>query len=134
MSDVSDLPLFGGPLAGPPPAPKPKQAAKKAKSRTALDLPPIQPQPRSNIVVFPISANVQIVEQLADTFLLLRAKHGRRCLDLLLKQHFRPLADRLRRLGVPPAYIREQLEDLEAAIADLIEIRESQASTGGHAA
>ena len=138
MSDFADLPLFGGPPACEGSAPV-KRRRKHYRTVTELSPPKAEPPAAGSavLIAFPPSREVQLITDLACAFLDLRERHGRRCRTMLLTRRFKPIAARLRRMGVPAAAIERELAQLEAAVARSVWIADGRpryGSGGGSAA
>ncbi|TXN07387.1 hypothetical protein FV222_02480 [Methylobacterium sp. WL103] len=87
-------------------------------------------QAGAELIEFPPSRDTRLVADLTRVFLDLRESYGRRCRSMLLARRFKPIAARLRRMGVPAAAIERELGQLEAAVARLVWIADGRPSYG----
>jgi|GEM_PF-2830575 len=138
MNDLKGLPLFDG-----IPAAEPTPLRKRRPERRNLDgeLVPAYVGPpalgRAVLLPFPPSRDTRLIADLAQAFISLRDRHGRQCRIMLLDKRFRPIATKLRRMGVPGADVEEELARLEKAVARVVWIHDGRpklGSSGGTAA
>ncbi|MCJ2051260.1 DUF6074 family protein [Methylobacterium sp. J-070] len=141
MNDLPDLPLFSGrPADQPPPKSKrrrPRERNLVAELTQAHIVPEPIPEGTAVLLPFPASRDRRLITELADAFMSLRERHGRRCRAMLLDKRFRPIGVRLRRMGMSPDAIQDELARLEKAVARVVWIadgRPSYSSGGGSAA
>lgn len=134
MSDLSDLPLFSG-----IPAVEPMASRKRRPQRRNLlgELVPAYVEPpapaaagNAVLLPFPPSRDTRLIADLAQAFIALRDRHGRQCRVMLLDKRFRPIATKLRRMGVRAAEIEAELARLEKAVALKVWIRDGRPSLG----
>lgn len=140
MKDLSDLPLFSGvPAVEPPPV-----KARRRKRRTlmaelvpAYVEPPAPPAAGNAVLLpFPPSRDTRLITDLAQAFIALRVRHGRQCRVMLLDRRFRPIATKLRKMGVVAVEIEAELARLEKAVATVVWIHDGRPAcdTGGGSA
>ncbi len=80
---------------------------------------------------------MRLISELAQAFVALRERHGRQCRVMLLDKRFRPIASKLRRMGVPASDVEDELARLEKAVARVVWIhdgRPAYGTGGGNAA
>ena len=141
MTDLSDLPLFSGiPAVEPTPSRKrrPERRNLLGELVPAYVEPPV-PSASSGAVLlpFPPSRDTRLIAELARAFVALRERHGRQCRAMLLDKRFRPIATKLRRMGVSGPDVEAELAHLEKAVARLVWIHDGRpklGSSGGTAA
>lgn len=140
MSDLPNLPLFTGvPAAEPPPQKRrrPRQRSLVAELVSTNVAPEPTPEGTAVLLPFPASRDRRLITELAEAFISLRERHGRQCRAMLLDKRFRPIGVRLRRMGMAPDAIQDELARLEKAVARVVWIadgRPSYSSGGGSAA
>ncbi|MDP4022419.1 DUF6074 family protein [Methylobacterium sp. NEAU 140] len=134
MSDVSDLPLFSGtPAVESRPAPKKRRPR---EHKLVVELVPTYldatepPAEKATVLAFPASRDVRLVADLAQAFMALRERHGRRCRAMLLDKRFRPIGARLRKLGIPADVVQDELARLEKAVARVVWIHDGRPACG----
>ncbi|MCJ2018615.1 DUF6074 family protein [Methylobacterium sp. E-065] len=140
MNDLPDLPLFSGtPAAEPPPQKRrrPRQRSLVAELVPTHVAPEPTPEGTAVLLPFPVSRDVRLIAELAEAFIGLRERHGRRCRAMLLDKRFRPIGVRLRKMGMSADAIHDELVQLEKAVARVVwnaDGRPSYSSGGGSAA
>ncbi|MGU3468909.1 DUF6074 family protein [Methylobacterium sp. C33D] len=140
MTDLSDLPLFSGiPAAERPP----KKARRRERRTLVAELVPAYVEPPEPIAAgsavllpFPPSRDTKLIADLAQAFIALRDRHGRQCRVMLLDRRFRPIATKLRRMGVQATEIEAEMARLEKAVAFKVWIHDGRPAcdTGGGSA
>lgn len=91
----------------------------------------------ATVLPFPTHLDGKLVARLAAEFITLRERHGRQCRLMLLSKRFKPIGVRLRRMGVSPVAVEQELALLEKAVAREVWVhdgRPSLGSGGGNAA
>ncbi|MDP4024040.1 hypothetical protein Q8W71_15530 [Methylobacterium sp. NEAU 140] len=139
--DDSGLPLFSGiPAIEPPPSRKrrPERRTLLAELVPVHVEPPAPPAAGSAVLLpFPPSRDQRLIADLAKAFISLRRRHGRLCRAMLLDKRFRPIATKLRRMGVQAPDVEAELARLEKAVARVVWIHDGRpdcSSGGGSAA
>ncbi|XYD10146.1 DUF6074 family protein [Methylobacterium sp. NMS12] len=134
MKDLSDLPLFSGIPAVEAP---PKRARSRERRTLVAELVPAyieSPAPnaagRAVLLPFPPSRDTKLIADLAQAFLALRDRHGRQCRVMLLDKRFRPIATKLRRMGVSAVDVEAELARLEKAVARVVWIKDGRPACG----
>ncbi|MDH3031073.1 DUF6074 family protein [Methylobacterium fujisawaense] len=133
MMDLPDLPLFSG-----VPAVEPAPTRRRRERRPLVaELVPAYVEPPAPIAAgsavllpFPPSRDTKLIADLAQAFIALRDRHGRQCRVMLLDKRFRPIASKLRRMGVAAVDVEAELARLEKAVAIKVWIRDGRPSLG----
>jgi len=82
------------------------------------------------LLPFPPSRDTRLIADLAQAFITLRDRHGRQCRVMLLDKRFRPIAVKLRRMGVAAVNAEAELARLEKAVARVVWIRDGRPACG----
>ncbi|MCJ2057652.1 DUF6074 family protein [Methylobacterium sp. J-048] len=140
MTDLSDLPLFSGiPAIEIAPSRKRRRDRRNLLGELvpAYNESPAPGAPSSAVLLpFPPSRDTRLIAELARAFMVLRERHGRQCRVMLLDRRFRPIATKLRKMGVVAVEIEAELARLEKAVATVVWIHDGRPAcdTGGGSA
>lgn len=133
MSDLDGLPLFDGIPAVDPPARKRRPERRNLLGELVpahVEQPATVAAGNAVLLPFPPSRDTRLIADLAQAFITLRDRHGRQCRVMLLDKRFRPIATKLRRMGVPAAEIEAELARLEEAVARAVWVHDGRPSLG----
>ena len=134
MTDLLDLPLFSSIPAAEPTVSRKRRPERRnllAELVPTYVEPPAPPASGNAVLLpFPPSRDTRLIADLAQAFITLRDRHGRQCRVMLLDRRFRPIATKLRRMGVPAAEVEAELARLEGAVARVVWIHDGRPSLG----
>lgn len=101
-----------------------------------VELPAAEGAGSAVLLPFPPSRDTRLIAELAKAFVALRERHGRQCRVMLLDKRFRPIATKLRRMGLAPVAVETELARLEKAVARVVWIGDGRPAygSGGSAA
>jgi hypothetical protein len=137
MSDLSDLPLFCGIPATEPTPSRKRRPERRNLVPAYVELPAAEGAGSAVLLPFPPSRDTRLIAELARAFVALRERHGRQCRVMLLDKRFRPIATKLRKMGVRAPEVEAELARLEKAVARVVWIHDGRpklGSSGGTAA